>query len=1019
MKLNNSKNLSDSLLSEAPDSSGQWIQQRHGSASTVLNAGKNVNNFSVQTGEEFSMEFLQDRSATRGIRPMPITTQNREKRVGHNDDRNPQLGYEDLARILGLKRMDSECASDISDFAAAKESFRETENGAFVEKLSRCNMEDGDTVHRSRKAFGELNCDQGAGLIPVIQPIYVSEYPHSSNFDGPKVLDRSQPGKMKLLCSFGGKILPRPSDGKLRYVGGETRIISIYKNLTWEELVKKTSGICDQPHSIKYQLPDEDLDALISVSSDEDLQHMIEEYHGLERLEGSQRLRIFLIPLGDSEKSSSFEATTIQQGSPDYQYVVAVNGIFDPSPKKNSGGMGLASEANQTGIILDRNPSFHKHSPSSLLPLDIKGDSNAFHPTRFSNESQNPYQSPPISPVPLQHGDSKSVHRQLQGDSSSIESSSSFMTAQLPSENCSTDTAAHKQPPQGPVTLLNCHHPCKHVDGGHPEQPHGVKFHNHSFSKDLVTPSVLDQNDGDFDGFSCERPVHKERVFHSVTPLLSPADPLGLLSRSIDSIDSHHGMPHAFSDSKLQEHGGMSAYCSQEGMSPSSPLNFAKTQLSPLLISSASQENPTQLHETINFVNPLAQSKLPDIESTGLQGMPDLLKFSPSSVSIVRNEPIQKGVSSTDDKCLTPSHCEENSLGLEMMNRVNKIDPFLHLDEKTYEEKSPAAGMEYKNKLPDVGCIPTYSGVDTSAQSMQVSADMVPATSVIDFKPSVNNLIEHSENYQLEEVNGEQGSDILRTEKPEVELFLNARRLPHNENSLVDLISASSNGSIFPEPMHIQPLESQNAVGNREPMPMSPAKFNPIAVYDNADPIANLGGNDLLATAHNAAKDASYDRQVSLLDDHGTGLDLKVEKLGFGGSAYEKSNTDDITLAQTKTMNKIKDPIQLEPLVILEDGTGNVLVSIQSICAFVPHNADPTGHHAISLTAAKSKSILPCIATYAVDPTSHHFISSTATDSEGITAHVRPHVADLTSGDFVSSTATESKSVIPESVFEV
>ena len=42
--------------------------------------------------------------------------------------------------------------------------------------------------------------------------------------------------------------------------------------------MRKTSAICNQPHTIKYQLPGEGLDALISVCSDEDLHHMIEEY---------------------------------------------------------------------------------------------------------------------------------------------------------------------------------------------------------------------------------------------------------------------------------------------------------------------------------------------------------------------------------------------------------------------------------------------------------------------------------------------------------------------------------------------------------------------------------------------------------------------------------------------------------------------------------------------------------------------------------------------------------------------
>ncbi|WZZ21443.1 hypothetical protein YC2023_122830 [Brassica napus] len=39
---------------------------------------------------------------------------------------------------------------------------------------------------------------------------------------------------LKLLCSFGGRILQRPGDGKLRYIGRETHIISIRKHIQFE-----------------------------------------------------------------------------------------------------------------------------------------------------------------------------------------------------------------------------------------------------------------------------------------------------------------------------------------------------------------------------------------------------------------------------------------------------------------------------------------------------------------------------------------------------------------------------------------------------------------------------------------------------------------------------------------------------------------------------------------------------------------------------------------------------------------
>ena len=366
----------------AGEASGLSAQRIHQQQPTLVMPNVN-NNVSVRTGEEFSLEFLQDRVAARRVPAVANSGQKREKRAVFNYDQNGQLGgYEDLTGILGLRRIDSESTSDMSmsEYASARTSFNA--------------KEDGDSGHGSRKAFGELNFDRTGMGIPIPPPLHKSGSPHSNNYPGSGVSGGSHLGKMKFLCSFGGKILPRPSDGKLRYVGGDTHIISIRKCITREELMKKTLGICNQPHTIKYQLPDEDLDALISVSSDEDLQNMVEEYCGLERHGGSQRLRIFLIPLCESEILSSFDGNNIQQNSPDYQYVVAVNGILDHTPRKNTSGLSLASEANKLGTNLDCIPSFNRSSPTAPAPLELKGGFNALHPAQFFNQSQEMSRSP-------------------------------------------------------------------------------------------------------------------------------------------------------------------------------------------------------------------------------------------------------------------------------------------------------------------------------------------------------------------------------------------------------------------------------------------------------------------------------------------------------------------------------------------------------------------------------------------------------------------------------------------------
>lgn len=41
---------------------------------------------------------------------------------------------------------------------------------------------------------------------------------------------------VKFLCSYGGKILPRHPDGKLRYVGGETRVLAVDRSTSFAGL---------------------------------------------------------------------------------------------------------------------------------------------------------------------------------------------------------------------------------------------------------------------------------------------------------------------------------------------------------------------------------------------------------------------------------------------------------------------------------------------------------------------------------------------------------------------------------------------------------------------------------------------------------------------------------------------------------------------------------------------------------------------------------------------------------------
>ncbi|KAJ6288870.1 hypothetical protein OIU76_024782 [Salix suchowensis] len=264
---------------------------------------KPVLNYSIQTGEEFALEFMRDR-------------------VNPKKPLIPNAGYLELK---GIGHTGSESGSEISMLTIVERGQKEFE---------RTNL----SLHEDRSNYGSVQpTTSGHGVL-------LHGYASSGVSD-------SSSGKMKVLCSFGGKILPRPSDGKLRYVGGETRIMRIARYISWHEFKQKTLAIYSQTRVIKYQLPGEDLDALVSVSCDEDLLNMMDECSEVEDREGSQKLRMFLFSLSDLEDGQF--GLGIAEVDSEFQFVVAVNGM-DMGIRRESVLHGLASSSGNNLDELDR-----------------------------------------------------------------------------------------------------------------------------------------------------------------------------------------------------------------------------------------------------------------------------------------------------------------------------------------------------------------------------------------------------------------------------------------------------------------------------------------------------------------------------------------------------------------------------------------------------------------------------------------------------------------------------------------
>ncbi|XP_020551906.1 uncharacterized protein LOC105168100 isoform X2 [Sesamum indicum] len=279
------------------------------SPESTFSEAKPVLNYSIQTGEEFALEFMRDR-----VNPRKPFVPN------ISGDSSHAPAYLELKGLLGLSHTGSESGSDISMIGAAEKDSRE-----FERKNS--------SLHGDNVNHGSFQTRQ---LVP-----------HGSSDYNSRTLTYTSSGasdssKLKVLCSFGGRILPRPSDGKLRYVGGETRIIRISKDITWKELWRKTTALYDETCTIKYQLPGEDLDALVSISSDEDLLNMMEECNILEDGDASKKLRMFLFSPADLDDAHFSLANS--NGDSEMKYVVAVNGM-DIGSRKGSTLCGLASSS--------------------------------------------------------------------------------------------------------------------------------------------------------------------------------------------------------------------------------------------------------------------------------------------------------------------------------------------------------------------------------------------------------------------------------------------------------------------------------------------------------------------------------------------------------------------------------------------------------------------------------------------------------------------------------------------------
>ncbi|OIW04329.1 hypothetical protein TanjilG_32521 [Lupinus angustifolius] len=148
--------------------------------------------------------------------------------------------------------------------------------------------------------------------------------------------DQPHSYKVKFICCYGGKIQPRPHDNHLSYLGGDTKILAVDRNINFSAFMSKLSSLANNANiCFKYQLPGEDLDALISVTDNEDLDHMMVEYDRLSRASPTKpaRMKLILFPLINNAVSVSVSSPF--QNS-DFLFVDALNSVQIPHLERSS-----------------------------------------------------------------------------------------------------------------------------------------------------------------------------------------------------------------------------------------------------------------------------------------------------------------------------------------------------------------------------------------------------------------------------------------------------------------------------------------------------------------------------------------------------------------------------------------------------------------------------------------------------------------------------------------------------------
>ncbi|GJN37538.1 hypothetical protein PR202_gb26507 [Eleusine coracana subsp. coracana] len=216
-------------------------------------------------------------------------------------------------------------------------------------------------------------------------------------------------GRLRLMCSFGGRIVPRPTDKTLCYLGGETRIVAVDRHASLADVHARLSRslLGGRPFTLKYQLPNEDLDSLISVSTDEDLDNLIDEYDRIAASSSgsgssrTSRIRLFLFP-AKPESSSSLGSLLDDSSKSENWFVDALNSAISGSLDGIPRGISTDSASVNCLLGLEDDSSVHSRSgvPNSAPTEDQRANQQKL-PAAAAAAGRHPHDVPPVPDSPM------------------------------------------------------------------------------------------------------------------------------------------------------------------------------------------------------------------------------------------------------------------------------------------------------------------------------------------------------------------------------------------------------------------------------------------------------------------------------------------------------------------------------------------------------------------------------------------------------------------------------------------